>query len=116
MKALRTKLAAVVLMGFAITGMSTTTATAEVPSENVPTVRQIELGPMENLNGFCQTRGWDHSMPLDPNNAYSWVCTDGVIAVLIAMDEACVWHYPAYPGAVAAPLNESDAYTWRCYA
>jgi hypothetical protein len=117
MNRIRTKLAAVALMGFAAVGLSTATAVADEQPARTSTTPADEIGDLPNLNGYCQAYGWDYSMPLDTGDAYSWVCAsnDG-FATYIAMDNACRWHHPAFPNAVAAPLNEGDAYSWRCYA
>ncbi|TDV48733.1 hypothetical protein [Actinophytocola oryzae] len=115
MRSFRTKLAAAVFMGLAATALATSTATAE--TADPPTARITEIGGLGNLNGFCRAAGWDYSKPLDPNDAFSWVCVreaTGEVAY-IDLDNACVWHHPAYPDAWAGTTNPGDAFSLRCY-
>jgi hypothetical protein len=118
MHAIGRKLTAVVLMGFAAAGLSTSTAVADGRAGSSPATVSDEIGGLPNLNGYCREYGWDHSKPLDPGDAYSWVCVVDATGEtgVIDMDYACRWHHRAYPNSWASPLNKSDAFSWRCYA
>jgi hypothetical protein len=72
MRALRTKLTAVVLTGIAGAGLSTATATAMADGQAITDM----IGGLPNLIGYCQGLGYSTAKPLDPGDAYSWACVD----------------------------------------
>lgn len=74
-----------------------------------------------NLNSYCQSLGFDHSMVignivLAPGAAYNWVCvTTSGAQTPIVMQSACVFQYPGQV-TIAYPQDVNDAFSWVCIA
>jgi hypothetical protein len=72
------------------------------------------LGPMNNLNGYCQSTGYSGAK-LTGNTAYSWYCvtSSGQLAG-ISMTSACRWQY-GDSQAEDRMVDYFDPNSWQCF-
>jgi hypothetical protein len=97
-----------------------TTGARPSPSSRSATPTPMLLGDFSgdhDLNRYCTERGFDQAfLPEATGSAYdSWLCRGGRPDELINFVAACRWAFPDRRVTGAAPLDETNPWTWRCY-